>query len=108
MHFMRSFTSTYRLQGLSVPEIAGEFEEATLRVGRRFQFNGKKLKPGPLLNAIVLWYLRLPEDERVRFSGEWIARLEESLAETDEERAAAILKIPTKKAPGRASRPGAL
>lgn len=90
---MRRFTTTYRLQGLSIPEIAGEFEETTVRLGRTHNFNGRKLKPGPLLNALVLRFLEMTEEERARIAGESLAKLEMKLAQTDQERAEAERKL---------------
>jgi hypothetical protein len=90
---MRTFTSDYRLQGFSTREIAESWEDAATRVGRRFKFDGRKVKPGPLLNALVLWYLGLDEAARLRLAGHALANLEVFLAETDDERRAAMARL---------------
>jgi hypothetical protein len=73
---MRRFGKTYRLQADSVPEVAGDFEKAVLRLAHDVRFQGRKLRPGPALNALVLWFVELPEAERERVARDAIRRLE--------------------------------
>ncbi len=56
------FGPEYRLQGLSVREIVTPFEATTLRVDANYYDSaGKKykLKPGKLLNALVLAFVEM-------------------------------------------------
>jgi hypothetical protein len=104
---MRPLTSDNRLQALSVPEITEAFEDAAVAISRVHEFNGRKLKPGPLLNAIVLRFLEMDEGERGAFAGESLARLELLLAENDKERERASNRLtPARGKP--AWRPGAV
>lgn len=50
---------------------------------RGVQFRGRKLRPGPVLNAIVLHFLSMPIDEQERITREYLARYER-LLESDE------------------------
>lgn len=90
---MRNLTTKHRLQGLSVRELVREFDVAATEVGTEKDFLGRKLKPGPLLNALVLHFLSLDKESRLRFGNVWVARLELYLSETDEERAAALAHL---------------
>jgi hypothetical protein len=80
---MRSLTSTHRLQALSVPEITDEIERLVMRYGREVKFQGRKLRPGPLLNAIVLHFIRLPEAEQAHIIAGAVRELEALLADDD-------------------------
>lgn len=104
---MRSLTRDHRLQALSVADITEPFEDAALALGRVYEFNGRKLKAGPLLNAVVLRFLEMSEAERSAFAAEYLARLEARLAETEQERAAAEKRLP-KQATGQTWLPGAV
>jgi hypothetical protein len=90
---MRALTRDHRLQALSVPDITEPFEDAAIALSRVFEFNGRKLKAGPLLNAIVMRFLEMSEKEQAEFAGEYLARLELLLAEDDNERVAAMNRL---------------
>lgn len=102
---MRPLTRDHRLQALSVADITEPFEDAALALGRVHEFNGRKLKAGPLLNAVVLRFLEMDEAERSAFAAEYLARLEVRLAETDQERDVAEKRLP-KSSTGQAWLPG--
>jgi hypothetical protein len=79
---MRSLSDKYRLQALSLPEITDEIEELTRRIVKRgVEFQERKLRPGPLLNAIVLHFLGFPAEEQERIAVESLARLEALLSD---------------------------
>jgi hypothetical protein len=77
---MKRFIKTYRLQCDSIPEIAGVLDEFVLRIGADLKFNKRRVKTGPLLNALVLWFMSLPEDERRRLAFDSVANLEAFMA----------------------------
>src|SRR5262245_19885370 len=91
---MRALTRQHRLQALSVSEITDRFEDVAVAIGRVQAFQGRKAKAGPLLNAMVLWFLGLPEPAQLALATEYLARLEVLLAETDEERRIARANVP--------------
>jgi len=83
---MKKFSKSYRLQSDSVAEITRAFEEATFKLSETLKFDGRKLRPGPLLNAIAVHFLHMSEADREEFGRFALAQLECFLAETDEER----------------------
>jgi hypothetical protein len=86
----RRLTSDYKLQANSIGEITDEFDALVRRITRReeLKFRGAKLRPGPLLNALIYEFLRLPEEEAARRAREALARLESFLAEEGSQSAA--------------------
>lgn len=72
----RDLTDSYKLQTPSIPEIKDAFDGAAKQIARGVAFRGRKLRPGPLLNAVVLHFLSLDEAERVRIAVENLAILE--------------------------------
>lgn len=88
---MRRLTAAYRLQGLSTREIVGAFEDFAYALAREHKFNGRKLKAGPLLNAIVLRFLEMPEEARASYAVKALKHLEEFLAESDNGAAKAVV-----------------
>ncbi len=87
MSIMRAFTKDHRLQAFSVGEIVTPFEKAVIDLSERHRIRGKKLRPGPFLNALVLRFLQLPDAAKEEFAATALAELEYFLAESDEERA---------------------
>jgi hypothetical protein len=81
MHNMRALSHTHRLSALSIPEVREAIDLLTLVYARKRKFHGHTLKTGPLLNAIVLQFLDLPEAERQRFAFEGLSKLEALLAD---------------------------
>lgn len=73
---MRKFEKAFRLQADSCEEIAAEFSEVAAKLGRRIKFDRYKLRPGPLLNALVLEFLLLSEEQREIRADVVMARLE--------------------------------
>lgn len=111
---MRAFTKEFRLQALSLEGITEAFDDATRTIAKNHKFLRRKLKPGPLLNALVLSFLNMPEDARESVAAKAIAELEYYLAETDVEREEALSRTkelsgpqagqtPTKGIPGKAA-----
>lgn len=76
----RSLTSgDFRLTANSVREITDALDALARRYGPEFKFQGRKLKAGPLLNAIALHFLLLPEAERTAILERSIPKLEKIL-----------------------------
>ena len=73
---MERFKKTFRLQADSVEGIAAEFAEAAELVGRKVRFGRRKVKPGPLLNAIALHFVRMDALEREAFAIRAITEME--------------------------------
>ncbi len=108
MASMAKLKSRYRLQGLSVNAITTPYEEAVIRVAQSHQFSGHKLRPGPLLSALVLHFLEMEEEARMAFAGRALARLEaflseqhESLDEGEDETLPRGRHVDSKQSPGR-------
>ena len=80
MSAMRRLDKENRLQGYSHPDISGELEAYIARLGGKIKYNGNKLRPGPLLNAIVLWFLEHSEEERTSLATRMVERLEHFMA----------------------------
>ena len=78
---MRTLEKEFRLQADSVQDIAGEFALLAAKIGQELKFGRRRMQAGPLLNAIVLRFLRMPEPERQRFAVSAIKELEVFLAE---------------------------
>lgn len=73
---MRSLSRDYRLQALSIPEIAGELERRVLDLSETHEFQGRKLKTGPALNAIVLHFLAQSEEAQRAMIEVYLPKLE--------------------------------
>lgn len=82
---MRTLSTEHRLQALSVAEIREAMEEFELKLARRHKFQGRKLKLGPILNAIVLEFMSLPDDEQEKVAVRGLVKLEVMLARDREE-----------------------
>lgn len=82
---MRKFSKEDRLQGYSHPDIADGFADVTAKTARRYKlkYNGNKLRPGPMLNALAVWFLELDESERASRMQAMVARLEAFMAEPE-------------------------
>lgn len=89
MPVMRKLAKEYRLQADSIGEITDAFDAAVKKLvrthGLTFGARNFKLRPGPLLNALILWFVELPEEQRRKLAVDSVARLERFLAESVEE-----------------------
>jgi len=56
----------HKFQAQSIPEVKDALDAAVSRVARDLQFRGRKLRVGPALNAIALYYLSMDDAERER------------------------------------------
>ena len=72
-----------KVQAPSVAEIKDALAIAQKRLARKVSFRGRKMGLGPLLNAVVIHFLGLPEDEQERIATAGVARYEQ-LLELDE------------------------
>lgn len=79
---MRNLTAKYRLNGHSIPEVTSGLEGACAELNSILRFNGRKLKPGPLLNAIVLQFINMSGEQQREFAKTGLRRLE-ALLEQD-------------------------
>ncbi len=72
-----------RLQGLSTPGIVAAWERLIVDLAEEgYDFNDRKLKPGPAVNAVILHFLEKTDAaEKRRVMGWGLARLEEILRE---------------------------
>jgi hypothetical protein len=74
---MRPFNKNIRIYADSLTEIKRGLARAAERVtdeGERYA--GHVVKPGNLLNALVVWFLKLPPDEQGRIAREGLASLQ--------------------------------
>ena len=70
-----------RVQYPSIPELKDGLEELAGRYARKdkMKFRGRKLRPGPLHNAVLLHFLMLPEAARKALAEKFLKRYEELL-----------------------------
>ena len=74
-----------RVQYPSIPELKDGLEELAGRLARKdkLKFRGRKLRPGPLHNAVLLHFLVLPEAAQKAIAEQFLKRYED-LLELDE------------------------
>lgn len=70
-----------KIQMSSVPEIKDGMVATATRLSRKVRFKNRKLRPGPLMNAVFLWYLTRPEETQEEIAREFVGRLEGILEE---------------------------
>ncbi len=69
-----------RIQTMSIPELVDGITLARMRLNRRaLKHHGRKLKDGPLINAIVAWFLSRPDDEQASIAADGLRRFESML-----------------------------
>jgi hypothetical protein len=88
----REAKELYKIQAWSWPEIQEGLHGASTKLRKHTRGIGRALQPGPLLNALILWYLKQPEDEQIRIARSGKQGLE-WLKETDNPRDLADLNI---------------
>lgn len=81
----RDLDMTNRIQIHSIPELKDGLTHAATRISRAAKFRGRKLAVGPLLNAVVAQFLRLPEDQQESLAVEGL-KLLEAILESDDPR----------------------
>ena len=64
----REAKETYKIQAWSWPEIQDGLEGAATHLKGHTRDIGRALKPGPLMNAVVLWFLKQSEDDQIRIA----------------------------------------
>ncbi len=73
-----------RIQTPSIPALADGITMARIALNRRaLKHHGRKLKDGPLINAIVAWFLDQAEDEQARIAAEGLRFFEAMLDGTE-------------------------
>lgn len=84
---MKKLSQDHRLQGFSLPEIIREWSRLTLDLAEAgVEDRGRKLKPGVLLNAVVLYYMRQMGPQMRLDIARWgLEELERSLVEPGDE-----------------------
>lgn len=83
MRIMKHLNRESRLAASSHEELVDLWEEAITQSRSGVRYQGRKLRPGPALNALVLWFAELPDQERIRIVAEAVPRLERFLAEEE-------------------------
>lgn len=81
----RDLDVTNRFQIHSIPELKDGLTHAATRISRRTRFRGRKLGVGPMANAIIAQFLRLPEDQQEQLVESGVELLE-AMLESDEPR----------------------
>lgn len=72
----RKLEAEDKIQTPSIPEVKHGIANAAMRLERKVKFNGRKLRPGPLMNAVFLWYLTQPEDVQEAIARKYVGKLE--------------------------------
>ena len=80
---MREPNAENRVQAPSIPEIKEGVVAAAMRLGRSIKFRRRKLRPGPLVNAVLLQFLTMPPNDQERISRDYLARYEAILEHDD-------------------------
>jgi hypothetical protein len=62
----REPSTDHKIQFPSIAELKDGLAALTNRLARRLKFRGRKLKPGPVMNALLVHFMTLPEDEQAR------------------------------------------
>ncbi len=83
---MRQLSDKYRLNGFALQEIREAVEHSAVHYGQVYTLNGNKLRPGPMMTAILLNWLRRPEVEREAVVREGLKELERLMALDEPER----------------------
>jgi hypothetical protein len=85
MLVMRTFTDqTYRLQSNTLAEVKQAWDMLEARYKSKFRLRGKVLRGGPMLSAVALHFVLLPDSERRAILERSLAELER-LMEGDED-----------------------
>jgi hypothetical protein len=79
----REPSSDYKIQFPSIAELKDGLASLTNRIARRAKFRGRKMRPGPMMNALLVYFMTLPEDEQARIIEEGLKRYEALLAFDD-------------------------
>ncbi len=67
----------YRLQTPSIPALADGLVIARMALNAlKIKHKGRKLKDGPLINALVAWYLSQSAEDQARIAREGLERFE--------------------------------
>ena len=80
---MKKMTRLNRLQSDSLAEVTMGFEQSVLDLSSQLRFQGRKLRPGPLLNAIVLWFNEQADEDKARIARIGLTRFEALLADDE-------------------------
>lgn len=81
----RKLSDQDRIQTPSIPELKDGLEAVATRIARGVKFQGRKLRYGPMLNAIIAEFLRLSEGQQDAMVESGLQLLE-TLLESDEPR----------------------
>lgn len=73
---MRAASDQRRISGNSWDEVWGPFQDAVSALRLTHTLDGDKLRPGHVVNALVLRFLRLSNEERAAEMSRWLAELE--------------------------------
>lgn len=81
----RKLSPEFRLQGYSTADLVNEWELKATGICHGRKLLGRKLKPGPLLNALVLWFMALDRGEQNAIATQAMEMLENHLTEPVED-----------------------
>lgn len=72
----RKLDENEKIQVASIPEIKDGMTNVATRISRKVKFSNRKLRPGPLMNAVFVWFLTRTEDVQEEIAREYVAKLE--------------------------------
>lgn len=75
METMRSLSKEFRLQGNSLSEITAPFDKEVIDLSITLMKGDRKLKSGPFLSALALWFLSRPRTARMDIAREGLEML---------------------------------
>lgn len=81
----RKLSPDFRIQAYSTEELVNEWESTATGLCQGRKLLGLKLKPGPLLDGIVLWFLEQGREDREQIVSEAVRLLEKHLEEPEAE-----------------------
>jgi len=73
---MRSLTPKYRLVGFTLPEVVRALSGSCAELQYEVKLNGRKLKEGPMISALILAFVDMPPKEQKEFVKKGVAKLE--------------------------------
>lgn len=74
-------THDYRLSTITIPDLADGLTKARMRLNlRAVKHQKRKLKDGPLLNALVAWFLAQSEDDQADVAIDGLTKYEAMLS----------------------------
>lgn len=80
----RKLSPEFRLQAYATKELVESWELRATGICFGRKLKGRKLKPGPLMDALILWFMGLDKGEQDRIVNQALPMLEDHLDRPDD------------------------